>query len=229
MENKLWGNPYRGLLLCWSGIDFCGKSTQVVRVCNWLKAHLRSKDVEVFSTKQPTGDHFGKKIKTILANKDLFVQTDPFDLQELFAKNSRAHCEREIIPHLKQGNIICTDRFRESMVYGPERSDKIELHMLVEMNLRIHQDYWVWPDKVFILDLAPELAIERGRASGRTFDEMEKVDTLHRVRDNFYIFTKECPEANLHFIDASRTVEEVFADIRKEMEPLLKAKGYELE
>jgi len=225
----MWVNPYSGIFFCWSGIDFCGKSTQVVRTCNWLRAKLKDKSVEVVATKQPTTDHFGKRIRTILADKEFFAKTDPFDLQELFSKDSRAHCEREVVPHLKRGHIVCTDRFRESMVYGADRHNLIDLHMLVEMNQMYHNGFWVWPDKVFILDLLPELAIERGRASGRQFDEMEKVDTLHRVRDNFQMFHKEYPMANLHFIDASRSLEEVFADIRKEIEVTLKAKGFELE
>lgn len=127
----MWKNPYPGSLISLSGIDFCGKSTQVVRVCNWLRAHLKNKTIEVLATKQPTNDHFGKRIRAILADPKLFSGTDPFDLQKLFALNSRAHCERDVLPNLKMGHIVCTDRFRESMVYGPERSNLIELHMLL--------------------------------------------------------------------------------------------------
>lgn len=215
--------------MCGSGIDFCGKSTQVLRMHNWIKAHLKNKKVEVVLTKQPTGEHFGKRIRKILADTNLFSQTDPFDLQELFAKDSRMHCEKEVVPNLQKGNIVCTDRFRESMVYGSERNNLVEIHMLIEMNRRMHGDYWIWPDKVFIFDLSAELAIERGRASGREFDEMEKADTLSRVRENFYMFAKEYPEANLCFIDSSRSMEEIFSDVRTEIMQLLKAKGFELE
>ncbi len=222
------GNQYPGLFLCGSGIDFCGKSTQVLRIYNWLRAYIEDKKVEVVLTKQPTIEHFGKRIRAILADKDLFDKTDPFDLQELFAKDSRMHCEREVIPRLEQGHVVCTDRFRESMVYGPERSNIIEMHMLVEMNQQIHGRYWVWPDKIFVFDLPAELAIERGKASGRQFDEMEKVDTLNRVRENFYTFAKEYPWANFQFIDATRTVEEIFSDVRSELVNLLNAKGVRL-
>mgnify|MGYP001561312193 FL=1 len=218
-------NPYEGLFLCGSGIDFCGKSTLSLRMCNWLKAHMEDKKVEVVLTKQPTTEHFGKKIRAILADRDLFAKTDPFDLQELFAKDSRMHCEKEIIPYLKRGHIVCTDRFRESMVYGSERSNIIEMHMLMEMNQQFHGRYWVWPDRVFVFDLPAELAIERGKASGCQFDEMEKTDTLTRVRENFHTFAKEYPRANLQFIDATRSVEEIFSDVRSELVNLLKAKG----
>src|SRR3989344_6342108 len=105
-------NPYKGVFLCVSGIDFCGKSTQTTRICNWLRTYVEDKKVEVVLTKQPTAEHFGKRIRAILGDKDLFAKTDLFDLQELFAKDSRVHCEGFIIPHLEQGHIVCTDRFR---------------------------------------------------------------------------------------------------------------------
>lgn len=221
-------NPYRGLFLCASGIDFCGKSTQALRMSNWLRAYIENKKIEVVLTKQPTTERFGKRIRTILADKNLFAQTDPFDLQELFAKDSRMHCEKDIIPHLERGNIVCTDRFRESMVYGPERSNLIELHMLMDMNKQIHGRYWVWPDKVLVFDLPAEVAIERGKASGRQFDEMERIDTLNRVRENFHIFAKEYPWANLQFIDATRSVEEIFSEVRGELTNLLNTKKIRL-
>ncbi len=221
-------NPYPGLLLCASGIDFCGKSTQALRMSNWLKAYVENKGVEVLLTKQPTNEHFGKRIRKILGDQGLFVETDPFDLQELFAKDSRMHCEMEIVPNLQKGNIVCTDRFRESMVYGPERNNLIETHMLMEMNKQMHGRYWVWPDKIFVFDLPPEMAIERGKASGRKFDEMEKVDTLNRVRENFQAFAKEYPWANIKFIDANRPVEEIFADVRITMLQLLHDKGFKV-
>ncbi|OGN22542.1 MAG: dTMP kinase [Candidatus Yanofskybacteria bacterium RIFCSPLOWO2_01_FULL_42_49] len=221
-------NPYRGLFLCGSGIDFCGKSSQVLRICNWLRANLADKNIAVLRTKQPTTQRFGRMIRSILGDKQLFAQTDPFDLQELFAKDSRMHCEMEVIPGLEAGHIVCTDRFRESMVYGAEKGNVIELHMLMEMNQQLHRRYWVWPDKVFIFDVPPELAIERGKASGRSFDEMERLDTLARVRENFYIFAREYPEANLHFIDGSRSIEEIFSDVKSELLKLLNANGIKL-
>lgn len=222
------GNQYPGLFVCASGIDFCGKSTQILRMYNWLRAYIEDKKIEVLLTKQPTTEHFGKRIRRILADKEFFIQTDTFDLQELFAKDSRMHCESEIIPYLERGHVVCIDRFRESMVYGAERNNLIEMHMLMEMNQRIHGRYWVWPDRVFIFDLPAEMAVERGKASGRKFDEMEKLDTLNRVRENFHTFAREYPWASLSFIDATRSVEEIFSDVRTELIKLLNAKGFKL-
>ena len=57
-------NQYPGLLLCSSGIDFCGKSTQALRMYNWLRAYIGDKKRETILTKQPTTERFGRKIRT---------------------------------------------------------------------------------------------------------------------------------------------------------------------
>lgn len=219
-------NTYPGLFFVFEGIDFCGKSTQVIRMRNWLSAHLGGD--KVLETKEPTKSRFGLQIRKILGDKDLFLATDPFDLQELFAKDGRLHVEGEVVPRLLQGHVVCSDRWRTSMVYGMTRGSLIELHMLMEMNELNLREYLVCPDKTLIFDLPPETAIERGRTSGRSFDQMEKLETLIAVRENYAILAKEYPELNCTLIDATRSVEEIFVDVRNIVEESLKAKNFKL-
>lgn len=228
MTNKihLVRNTYPGLFFVFEGIDFCGKSAQVVRMRNWLGAHLGVD--KVLETKEPTKGRFGLKIRKILGDKDLFLTTDPFNLQELFAKDGRLHMEGEVIPRLFQGHIVCSDRWRTSMVYGMTRGSLIKLHMLMEMNELNLREYLVCPDKTFIFDLPSEMAIERGKLQGRLFDQMEKLETLTAVRENYAILAKEYPELNCTFVDATRSVEEIFVDVRNIVEESLKAKNFKL-
>lgn len=228
MTNKinLVRNTYPGLFFVFEGIDFCGKSTQIIRVRNWLGAHLGLG--KVLETKEPTKSRFGLKIRKILGDKDLFLATDPFDLQELFAKDGRLHMESEVVSRLEQGHVVCSDRWRTSLVYGMTRGSLIELHMLMEMNERYLKEYLVCPDKTFIFDISPEVAIERGKTSGRPFDQMEKLETLTAVRENYVLLAKEYPELNCVFVDAVRSVEDIFVDVRNIVETSLKAKNFKL-
>lgn len=219
-------NIYPGLFFVFEGIDFCGKSTQVVRMRNWLGAHLGVD--KVLETKEPTKSRFGLQIRKILGDKNLFLATDPFDLQELFAKDGRLHMEGEVIPRLERGHVVCSDRWRTSLVYGTTRGNLIELHMLMEMNELSLREYFICPDKTFIFDISPEMAIERGKISGRPFDQMEKLETLTVVRENYLLLAKEYPELNCVFIDAARSVEEIFVDVRNIVEESLKAKNFKL-
>lgn len=219
-------NMYPGLFFVFEGIDFCGKSTEVIRMRNWLGAHLGAD--KVLETKEPTKGRFGLQIRKILGDPHLFLATDPFDLQELFAKDGRLHMEGEVVPRLLQGHVVCSDRWRTSMVYGMTRGSLIELHMLMEMNGSYLKEYLVCPDKTFIFDLPPDMAIERGKTSGRLFDQMEKLETLTAVRESYAILAKEYPELNCVFIDATRSVEEIFVDVRNIVEDSLKTKNFKL-
>ena len=219
-------NTYPGLLFVFEGIDFCGKSTEIIRMRNWLGAHVGVD--KVLETKEPTKSRFGLQIRKILGDKDLFLTTDPFDLQELFAKDGRLHMEGEVVPRLVQGHVVCSDRWRTSMVYGMTRGSLIELHMLMEMNELNLREYLVCPDKTFIFDVPPEMAIERGKTSGRSFDQMEKLETLTAVRENYAILAKEYPELNCVLVDATRSVEEIFVDVRNIGEESLKAKNFKI-
>lgn len=225
-QTELMRNIYPGLFFAFEGIDFCGKSTEVVRMRNWLGAHLGVD--KVLETKEPTKGRFGLQIRKILGDPHLFSATDPFDLQELFAKDGRLHMEGEVVPRLLQGHVVCSDRWRTSMVYGMTRGNLIELHMLMEMNELMLKEYFICPDKTFIFDISPEMAIERGKISGRPFDQMEKLETLITTRENYAILAKEYPELNCMFIDATRSVEEIFVDVRNIVEESLKVKNFKL-
>jgi dTMP kinase len=213
-------NDMPGKFIATEGIDLSGKSTQTQRIKSWLIAYQKLK---VILTKEPTEGDIGKKIRAILKDKEVFDKTDPFYLQELFARDSRIHVQNVIFPALKLGKIVCSDRFRSSLVFGAHKGNQIEIEMLMEMNQRYLGNYFIWPDAIFIFDISPQVAIERGKKQGRVFDEMEKLETLEAVRDNYLLLANLYP--NCHIINAERTLEEVFTDVRTVIEALLTKKS----
>lgn len=219
-KHQLPLNNWPGIFFDFEGIDCCGKTTQVIRAKNWLMAFQNK---AVVTTKEPTGSYVGKKIREILKDKDLFKATDPFSLQRLFARDSRIHVQKFIVPELILDRIVCSDRFRASLVFGADKGNEIDIELLMEMNLRYLGNHFIWPDAVFIFDINPSLAIERGKAGGRVFDEMEKLETLEAVRENYLLFSKMYP--NCHIIDAARTVEEIFIDVRTIMAKVIADNG----
>lgn len=228
MQNQeVFTNPYPAPFFAFEGIDFCGKSTQIVRANNYLGAKTSNK-VNIVLTKEPTRGEYGLRIRQILADKDLFAATPNLELQKLFAKDSQEHCKNVIIPALKRSEIVLTDRFRHSAcVYGAKKWCISEIRTLMEMNKECLGDFFVWPDCSFIFDLSPEVAlyrgIERAKKTGQKLDEMEKMETLSRVRGNFYLFAGEYP--NCHIINADRTEEDIFVDVRSLLEETMRKKG----
>lgn len=231
MENqKIFTNPYPAPFFAFEGIDFCGKSTQIVRAANYLRAQFQLQKRSVTITKEPTGcSPFNKQIREILGDKDLFAATSPWELQVLFIKDSRYHCENIIVPALAHGEIVLTDRFRHSAcVYGAKRWSMQEIRMIMGINTECLGEYFVWPDCSFIFDLPAEIALyrglERAKKTGQKLDEMEKLETLERVKDNFYLFATEYP--GCHIINADRTEEEIFVTVRNLIEETLNQKGW---
>lgn len=227
-EKEVFRNPYLGMFFAFEGIDFCGKSTQIVRANNYLMAKTSNR-VDVVLTKEPTQGEYGLRIRQILADKDLFAKTSDFEFQRLFAKDSQEHCKNIIIPALKRSEIVLTDRFRHSAcVYGAKKWCLDDMRMLMEMNKEYLGDFFVWPDCTFIFDLSPEIALcrgmERAKKTGQKLDEMEKVKTLSRVRSNFYLLANEYPEC--HIIDADRNEEDIFVDVRRFLEGTMRKKGW---
>ena len=227
MQNpEIFTNPYPAPFFAFEGIDFCGKSTQAVRAANYLRAKFQV-PAKVVLTKEPTDGLYGRRIRKILGDPDLFATTTSIELQELFAQDSRQHCENKIVPALSRGEIVISDRFRHSScVYGAKNRNLADIRMIMGINRHYLEEFFVWPDCTFIFDLPAEVAFYRGQEratkTGQKLDEMEKMETLERVKNNFYLFVREYP--GCHLIDADRSEEEIFDDVRKLMEETLNQK-----
>lgn len=226
-EKDVFRNPYPGAFFAFEGIDFCGKTSQIRRAGNYLRARLQNK-VGIVITKEPTDGPHGKNIRQILGDKELFASVSPSELQKEFAEDSRCHCENIIVPVLARGDIVLTDRFRHSScVYGAKKWGMEEMRGFMDMNRQCLGDFFVWPDCSFIFDLSAEIALyrgmERAKKTRQKLDEMEKMETLERVKNNFYLFAQSYP--GCHIINADRTEEEVFVDVRNLLEETLKRKG----
>jgi len=102
-------NPYPGLLIDLEGLDGSGVSTQV----SLLKKALRAKGEAAYVTKEPTDNLIGGLIRGALTK---VYQLPPEALQLLFVADRSHHLAREIVPILKNGGILITDRFLWSTI-----------------------------------------------------------------------------------------------------------------
>ena len=97
------------MFISFEGIDFCGKSTQI----DLLKDYLveRKKKVEVI--REPGGTEISEKIRLLLLDNktdNLFKEAELF----LFSA-SRAQLVREKIrPYLEKGIYVISDRYHDS-------------------------------------------------------------------------------------------------------------------
>ena len=105
--------PTRGLFLTFEGMDGSGKTTQMHRLAERLRAHGRT----VLETAEPGGTAIGREIRRILldsANQEL---SPAAELLLYFASRAQ-NVDEVILPALARGEIVLADRFTDSsLVY----------------------------------------------------------------------------------------------------------------
>src|SRR5512137_1266170 len=95
----------RGIFIALEAPDRSGKSTQAALLKTWLEGLGR----KVMVTREPGGTYLSEKIREILLDPKNKIEP----LTELFLyETSRAkHTLEKIIPALKAGKVIISDRF----------------------------------------------------------------------------------------------------------------------
>src|SRR5438270_12163728 len=96
-------NTYPGKYYAIEGIDGSGKTTQVQRLADYFKQQGK----EVFITKEPTDEIIGTLIHQVLQQK---IEIPSISLQYLFCADRAIHLQKEVIPALKEGKIVLSDR-----------------------------------------------------------------------------------------------------------------------
>jgi dTMP kinase len=192
------------------GLDGSGKGETI----NRLNDYLVKEGFDVLVTREPTDGVHGKKIREILEN-----EKDPKTGAELclnlFVKDREEHLKKEIEPFLERGNsiVVCDRYYYSTMAY--QHTQGVEMEKIITENMAFRT-----PDITFILDLPAEIALERVAKRGKEKEKFEKLEFMKQLRLNF-LQLKEELEDNIRIIDASKSKEEVFEQIKKEIDKLL--------
>src|ERR1043166_7217096 len=151
-----------GVLIAFEGIDGAGKTTQAVQ----LERILREAGQGVVRSKEPTDGTWGQIIRKSAQNGRL----PPKEELEIFIKDREEHVRTLISPALDQGKIVILDRYYFStLAYQGERGIPVG-----EMKLRMEELFPI-PDAVFLLNVDPELSINRIGIRGDTHNAFERV------------------------------------------------------
>jgi dTMP kinase len=181
-----------GIFITFEGMDGSGKSTQMKRLAERLRAEGR----EVLENYEPGGTPIGGQIRRILldsANQELCPTTE---LLLYFACRAQ-NVEQSILPALRRGAIVLSDRFTDSTLayQGMGRGlgaqvvrdlDRISCHGLV-------------PDLTILIDIDLETSLERAQTRNRaTTDSQTRMDDQavefhRRVHDAYARMAAEEP------------------------------------
>jgi thymidylate kinase len=191
----------KGFLISFEGIDGSGKSTQARKLYEFLK----EEGYEVSLYRDPGSTPLAEQIREVIINYAM----DPITELLLFESARSSLVWEKIFPDLTSGKIVIVDRFIDSTTAYQGYGREINLGTVSILNhiaIRGRK-----PDLTFILNLPLELALQRLKEQKTKFEEP---DYLKRVRDGYLqIFYSE-KERDIRLIDASRSEEEVFEEIK---------------
>jgi dTMP kinase len=200
-------NPYKGKFIVFDSLDGAGNSTQVKLLADYLNKIGKRTHI----TKEPTSSLIGGLIKSQLTHD---WKSSPECLQLLFCADRAYHLEKEIIPLLKKGINVISDRyFFSTMAYGNLEIN--DLNWLIEINKK-----FILPDLTFFLKVSPKICIERIKKDRFEITLFEKEEILRKVWRNYEILAKKFK--NVYIIDGERSIEEISNEVIKITEKKLK-------
>jgi len=179
-----------------------------------LSDFLRELGHEVITTREPGGTEIGDQVRAVLTrldNTNMHPRTETL----LFLAARAQLVEQCIRPQLAGGKIVISDRYGDSTLayqgYGHGNDRKLLRHLL---NFATGN---LWPDLTLLLDLDPEIGLQRKRNGG----EWNRLDAYtlafhQRVRQGYLELVKQDLERWV-VINAAQSFEQVQNNIRQEI------------
>ncbi|SFI66959.1 dTMP kinase [Albimonas pacifica] len=206
----------RGLFVSFEGGDGAGKSTQLRRLAEALRAEGR----DVVVTREPGGAPGAEEIRRLVLEGEP-GRWSPVSELLLFNAARRDHVERTILPALARGAVVLCDRFADSTrVYQGAARDVAAAGPLPAPDLAMADALHalvigIEPDLTLIFDIDPEVGLARGVARGGEELRFESLglDFHRQVRARFRALAERFPD-RCRVIDAGGEPDAVFARVR---------------
>lgn len=203
-----------GKFITLEGGEGVGKTTNL----SFITQHLAAHGIDYIVTREPGGTALAEEIRTLLLSAHEENVCEMTELLLIFAARAQ-HLHHVILPALRVGKWVVSDRFTDATYAyqgggrGLSETTIAQLERMVQGDMR--------PDLTLILDLAPEIGLERARqrAALDRF-EREKLEFFTRVRAAYKQRAFAEPERCV-LIDASQTLDHVQLAILQAMENIL--------
>lgn len=209
----------KGRLIVLEGADGIGRSTQVAMLKPWLESNGHA----VLDTGMTRSALAGKGIKQAKAG----ITLGPISLTLFYATDFADRLENQMIPALRAGFIVLTDRYIYSLIARAivRGLDPAWIKSTYELALK--------PDAIFYLRAGIEDLIPRVLNSPTGFDYWESGMDMHLGGDLFdsfieyqsrmlAVFDSMAAEYDFEILDARETPDVIYRDLQRRIGRLLR-------
>ncbi len=138
----------KGFFISFEGPEASGKSSQILLLSKYLKKNK----IPFIVSREPGGTYFAEKIrKLILDNKSTINNLE--ELLLLMASRSN-HINEVIIPNLKKGKIVISDRYADSSFVYQGYVNKFGIKRAQKLHKELLNNFF--PDYTFIFQINPK-------------------------------------------------------------------------
>ncbi len=205
----------RGTFITFEGPEGAGKTTQIARLADTLRAAGH----KVLLTREPGGTHEGEGVRASLLDER--ATWSPLAEALLMNAARDAHMGQVILPALARGETVLSDRFAHSTRAYQGGGGKVDPALLAAIEQAVCTRM---PDLTLIFDLPPELGLARAGERGRADRFEAKGMDYHRaVAAAFRQIAEEDPACVRGDADGSidKVSEEILNSIRAHLPSLL--------
>ncbi len=183
------------------GIDGAGKSTNLAVMKAWFEKHK----LPVLFTREPGGTPAGEALREILLNPATQVSLRTETLLMFAARQQ--HLETVILPALKNGTHVVSDRFTDATFAYQGGGRGVPLQDIASLEHWVQGDFR--PDLTLLLDVPLEVSMARiNQTREKDRFEQEAAEFFNRVREVYLQRANEQPE-RYAVIDSSQSLDAV--------------------
>lgn len=207
------------MFITFEGPDGSGKSTQIKRLAERLRAAGRS----VLLTREPGGTEIGEQIRHVL--HDLKNRAMTPQAEVLLYSAARAQLVEHVIrPHLAAGGIVLSDRFYDSTLAYQGYGHGLDLAALRQITA--FATGGLRPALTLLFDLDPAAGLERRKANQAEWNRLDDYALAfhQRVRAGYLELRQAEPERWV-IVDAAQEVDALQAEVWRVVSRRLEAHG----
>lgn len=204
----------RGKFITLEGTEGVGKSTNLAAMVDWLNTH----NIAFVQTREPGGTPLAEELRELLLSPREESVNAKAELLMVFAARAQ-HIETLIKPALERGDWVLSDRFTDATYAYQGGGRGLPISLIESLETLVQEG--LQPDCTILLDLAPEIGMQRALQRGDLDRfETEKMDFFEKVRAA-YLARAAADEGRFYIVNAANSVEQVSADVVAVLDALL--------